>query len=1111
MLASNAPSVLLISPPSGNVSPSNVTIFTCNGTDDQNVYKIGLYHNLGGSFQLNQTQRVMELENDVNTTLLCRFDGSYACEDGEVGTNTNTDFLNSTFMTGVRVNDTDSLRYPVFGNLEMAKGTVEFWVKVGFTPSETVWLFSTGASNVNDLIIKVQSGTIYFLVYDNQGDFAEITRNVSSWNIGEWHHVAAVWSVVGGAFNDDIGTGNKVNLFIDGSDQSTTVNDQYNDVGNIGTYFYLGSDQDGQENSYQSKSVFDEFRVSNKVRNRVQINQSFLKGTVGHTNETLNVTVGNITDGTYSWNCLVTDNETQATWAGQNLSFSIDTTTPPTVNSITLAPNNSDIIDPGTRINFTANVTDPSNVTSATFQYRYDIDWNNVTMNNIGGTLWNASVTTVSGERTYYYRVLSNDSRNNSNVSQNYTVNSTYDYTWTRSPSYLEAFAPINSLSNVGILTINNTGDDTLIVTLSDNWPISDVYYNTTEQFTVASGANRSVNITANFAPTSGSSNMTVTISTETAAVGKTTSPTQSSLVVNMNSFTGGPSILSEMVSVPSSVTQSQTGVSLSARVRNIGNDTAQNVWINWTLPAGWTNTSGLVSKYVGNLSAATNNVSTITVSLDTSAYSGVLNVCANSSASGNLSSTGCTIIQVSCSSSDGVCGLGCTFNTDLECPSSTSSNSAGSSSSGGGASSAAAFREEVDLGRMINAPEQVSVAVGETEKFKVGILNVFRNVSMRNVRIVFDGPVSDYISVAQKVPLGIPSGSVRNFDSEVGIPEFFAHGTYEGGVTVYASVVEAGREREMVQTKKMRFAVTEINGEEAEGLMASSVSSVQKMVDMGIPVRKALRILGEANASLARSDYDGVKEAAERIGAIERDMEEAGRTIAELRSSLGSYAAITGAFLGPNRRLVETENLLNLAEAAMKREDHELAAKRSREARAALILETTAFDPVFFLVNYWWAVLTTLLAASAASVFAHREYSSRVMRSKMLDLQKEERGLTSTMAELQSSYFKGSMGADAFRSGMDGSRKRLVEVRRGMVDLRHRRARLLRPDKLIEDLESERSELVKSMSSLQKKYFVDSGIGKGIYSDQISSYEERLAEIESEIETLKLSGGSGK
>ena len=60
-------------------------------------------------------------------------------------------------------------------------------------------------------------------------------------------------------------------------------------------------------------------------------------------------------------------------------------------------------------------------------------------------------------------------------------------------------------------------------------------------------------------------------------------------------------------------------------------------------------------------------------------------------------------------------------------------------------------------------------------------------------------------------------------------------------------------------------------------------------------------------------------------------------------------------------------------------------------------------------------------------------------------------------------------------------------------------------------DLVSERSELVKSMSSLQKKYFVGSGVGKSIYSDQIASYEERLAEIESEIEMLKISGGPGK
>src|SRR3989338_6740689 len=84
------PNVTLVAPASGNISTlSNVT-FNCSASGDRNIYNISLYTNINGTFGLYDKKKIMELENDANTTLLCHFNGNYACEGGEAGQNIST-------------------------------------------------------------------------------------------------------------------------------------------------------------------------------------------------------------------------------------------------------------------------------------------------------------------------------------------------------------------------------------------------------------------------------------------------------------------------------------------------------------------------------------------------------------------------------------------------------------------------------------------------------------------------------------------------------------------------------------------------------------------------------------------------------------------------------------------------------------------------------------------------------------------------------------------------------------------------------------------------------------------------------------------------------------
>ena len=83
--AASAVGVVLYSPEDNKVfnDTRNVS-FSCNATDDGNVFNVSLYTDTGGSFALNETSRIMELEEDQDTLLLCHFSG-YGCEGGETG------------------------------------------------------------------------------------------------------------------------------------------------------------------------------------------------------------------------------------------------------------------------------------------------------------------------------------------------------------------------------------------------------------------------------------------------------------------------------------------------------------------------------------------------------------------------------------------------------------------------------------------------------------------------------------------------------------------------------------------------------------------------------------------------------------------------------------------------------------------------------------------------------------------------------------------------------------------------------------------------------------------------------------------------------------------
>jgi len=92
-----SPVVGLVNPSNGTTTSNDSIIFTCNATDDNNLVNISLYHNINGSFQLNQTTNISGTINSTNWTINNIPEGTYLWNCLVYDNSSQSDFGNSNF------------------------------------------------------------------------------------------------------------------------------------------------------------------------------------------------------------------------------------------------------------------------------------------------------------------------------------------------------------------------------------------------------------------------------------------------------------------------------------------------------------------------------------------------------------------------------------------------------------------------------------------------------------------------------------------------------------------------------------------------------------------------------------------------------------------------------------------------------------------------------------------------------------------------------------------------------------------------------------------------------------------------------------------------------
>jgi hypothetical protein len=190
--------------------------------------------------------------DDPQSLLLLHFDGSYDGAQGEPGSASGTEFVPARYQQGVYIDAGDSLSYQTAGNFDPAQGSIEFWLRPDWEggDGQEYAFFEVGDEWQNRMrLMKDGANNLRFMVWDASNEYG-VAYNVSHWQAGEWHHIAATWQDTSIAlFVDGVQVGQAEGVTL------PVINADSLQVGSCSVWYPLWA-----------QAVIDELRISSQPR-----------------------------------------------------------------------------------------------------------------------------------------------------------------------------------------------------------------------------------------------------------------------------------------------------------------------------------------------------------------------------------------------------------------------------------------------------------------------------------------------------------------------------------------------------------------------------------------------------------------------------------------------------------------------------------------------------------------------------------------------------------------------------------------------------------------------------------------------------------------------------
>lgn len=744
----------------------------------------------------------------------------------------------------------------------------------------------------------------------------------------------------------------------------------------------------------------------------------------------------------------------------------------PTISSISYSPNNTDALDPNVNVTINASVVEDYAIDSVKVYYRNGTgSLSSLAMSNTSLTDYNATIEFGYGNWTFY--INATDAQRNTNVSSNYTFEVAEDISQnvTTNITSIKSFtyAQRSSTNELGYVILNTTSDTSLNynVTISgssiqEKFNLNNTFYQS-ENYTASNGTVLLipvyVNLTEFNSPGLYPYNISVTSEAGTVLFER-----------NLNIQTAdGPYLVATVSQYSSSVTRGQTDVELVATVTNLGTADASGVVLTWSLPSVFTLTQGNLTRNLGSLPIGVSSTNTIKVSVSSSANVSLVNITATATAT-NLSSLDTKQVNISNVSV-----------ITITVP--------GTSSGGGGSGKTEVFYSKT-----------VEVVRGSGNNFTIEVYNKYANKTLNNVSLTLTGFTDKYMQITPKLIDSVAYGEKKYFTVTLTAPSYKEYEEHSLKAVISGMLSSGSSNDVYSETQNIRLIIEEVSTENTLAMIISAEEAINVMRLAGFNNDALNVMLSQAKDQLAKLQNKKAYDLAQRI----IQTKDLAFKVDGLIKSIDKD--ITGSEIGENKFASDAvRQMVDLAISAFERGDYSLAEQRINSAKLMLVLERKG-NIVLFLYLYWKQVILALLILSIAGVFAFRAYKKKRISSRIADLNVKENKIQKIFGELQSKYFSGKMSSHDYHLGMGAENEELAKVRKERTQLRNKRFKVISGEQLVSSLESEKKEVETDIKKIQEKFYVEKKITEPEYKTRFEVLNDRLAEIESERLTKKLS-----
>jgi uncharacterized membrane protein len=831
------------------------------------------------------------------------------------------------------------------------------------------------------------------------------------------------------------------------------------------------------------QNISSTIRSGGSLVNESSVNVTLNSSDVNAGNITCNITVYDIA-GKYNSTLIVAE---------------VSDATPPAIDQLSNNPSSIDNLDPNATVTINSTFVEYSVLDRVYIYYRNNDSgswsaWNNSEMFNISQENYNY---TYEGNFTplynteYQYYVSANDTSSNAENSSTYNLSIYYDYTWNLIDNLTANSGVFDTNISLGNVTLNNTGDYSLSFIGSAGVYGARIFINgsqanTNPQFEVENGTALVLDITGTTresGQTEGTDSVTVTFSNSTA------NPTSDAATVSLVTISGGPFLHTEITQYNQTINLGDTGMVLTSRVTNLGNETATNTNVTFSIPSGW-NTQYSLTSNLGNLTEGSPGEYSITVDVPSSADTGAQTVTANSICSENKNGTASVVVTVI----DPNAGGG-----------DTPGDSGGSSGGGGGGGNSLDTEES---SRFFSSEDSFELVRGEDQTFVIQLENPYGDAILRNLDITLDGFSEDYIYFYPNriEELGVEES--ENITVEITAPGYFTKGKYDLKFTFEGDLVKnASTTIDFKYDKDVILYLFDVSRADAVDYRAKAISYLEEMREKGYVVQEMESLFGQLDTNYDNLEFGIVKELFKQIDDLYSAAVNSAEGIIELEEAIEEA----------EKRLIpvdDTKRLVHLAKSSFERGNYFNSLERVKEAKLTLAIESSGkfFKEMRYAMKENPGETTAGFGAFGVSVVGLSLFGRwRYLKRKLKKLGEEENLLTELMRAVQIEVFeRAKMSMKEYGESMIQYEERFGKIIADKITFESKKNNLLKFKAKRKRLNEERESLTKIMAETQEAYITKGKFETRIYENMLKSYSTRLSDVEEQLALLDVKKARG-